>query len=358
MPNTKSKLKVALGMSGGVDSSVAGLLLKREGYDVAGVHLQCWDYDNPGCKGREDRADALKVASMLNIKFTELNFEKEYAGMVLDYFWRELKAGRTPNPDIVCNTHIKFGLFLDWATNYGFDYIATGHYARLKTTSGEGTNLLSGVDITKDQSYFLYRVPEEKLKKVLFPLGELEKSEVRKIAKEANLPVFNKKDSTGICFTGNLNVLEFIKSNVTLEKGNVLNVKGEVIGEHDGACLYTIGQRHGFKLNTYLGIPTYVISKDVAKNTITVGFGKDSQKKEFDLTDLVFVNRENTKLFMNSQFDCEIRIRNLGEKMKGRIRIFNDIASVTLEDFALGVASGQSAVFYRKDLVLGGGIIR
>ncbi len=365
--------KIAVGLSGGVDSSVAALLLKREGYDVTGVHMRCWDYDAPGCKGNEDRADAVKIASLLDIPFMDLNFEKEYKERVLSYFFGEIKAGRTPNPDVVCNQEIKFGLFLDWALAHGFDCVATGHYARVAKVNPKALpkrvcyQLLSGIDQSKDQSYFLYRLTQKELKYILSPIGEFRKPEVRKLAKENGLPTHDKPDSTGICFIGDVNVSDFIKSYIKVKPGKVLDLSDEVIGEHEGSELYTIGQRHGFKLSKYFGMPLYVVVKDTKANTITVGFGKDVQKKEFYVSQVSWIDPDgiSTARPRPGPLNCLIRIRNLGEKMPGTIEILssrqaglqNDVVKVTLDDYAIGVAPGQSAVFYGGDKVLGGGII-
>lgn len=366
--------RVAVGLSGGVDSSVAAYLLLKQGYEVTGVHMRCWDYNAPGCRGNEDRADAIKIAATLDIPFVDLNFENEYRSRVLNYFFDELKAGRTPNPDVMCNKEIKFGLFLDWALRNGFDFVATGHYARIaknpkkvanenpKTGSHSFIQLLSGVDTSKDQSYFLYKLTQKTLGYILFPVGDFTKDNIRKIAKEAGLKTHNKKDSTGICFIGDIDVKDFIKSHIDVKKGKVLDIEGNVIGEHEGVSLYTIGQRHGFTVTKYQGLPLYVISKDASKNTITVGFGKDAQTKTFEVSDLNWINPGEYNLASDS-LECLVRIRNLGDKLPAKIH--SEVATlhsakkikVELVDYTLGVAPGQSAVFYDGDILLGGGTI-
>ncbi|OGC50757.1 tRNA 2-thiouridine(34) synthase MnmA [candidate division WWE3 bacterium RIFCSPHIGHO2_01_FULL_40_23] len=370
------KIKVAVGLSGGVDSSVALLLLKEGGFFVTGVHMRCWDYDAPGCSGNEDKSDAIKVSAMLERPLMDLNFEKEYKERVLKYFFSEIRLGRTPNPDVVCNQEIKFGLFLDWALKNGFDYVATGHYALIlgvnvaEYLSGPvhqnpTFTLASGADEAKDQSYFLYRLGQKELKHILFPIGHLTKQEVRIIAKEAGLPTYDKLDSTGICFIGDIDVKDFIKSRVKVKKGKVLDINGDEIGEHEGAELYTIGQRHGFSVSKYTGLPLYVIKKDTKANTITVGFGKDVQRKNFEVSDISWVNKKDKRLNLSS-LKCSVRIRNLGEKMPGAISVLGtktplsnaSSLNVELDDYALSVAPGQSAVFYLEDVVLGGGVIR
>lgn len=358
------KIKVAVGLSGGVDSSVAAFLLVKQGYDVTGVHMRCWDYNAPGCHGNEDRADAVKVAALLGIPFVNLDFEREYKDTVLKYFYSEIEAGRTPNPDVMCNKEIKFGLFLEWAQSQGFDYIATGHYARISKhlmPEGEVFSLLSGVDAAKDQSYFLYRLNQSQLAKSLFPVGEYTKPAIRKMAKEQGFGTADKPDSTGICFIGDIDISDFIKKRVKVVKGKVLDTRGEVIGEHDGAQLYTVGQRKGFTVTRYSGMPLYVLSKNVEDNTITVGLGKDAQVKNFEVTDLSWINPRDPRLD-SPTLNCQVRIRNLGDKAPSVISDPKTLQAsstlkVILDDYLTGVAPGQSAVFYCDDEVLGGGVI-
>ncbi len=359
-------VKVAVGLSGGVDSSVAAKVLMDEGFDVTGVHMQCWDYNLPGCKGNEDRRDAIKIASTLGIPFKDLNFVSEYKDTVLKYFFEEVAAGKTPNPDIMCNKEIKFGLFLKWALNQGFDFVATGHYARIVPTNNE-FDLFSGEDQGKDQSYFLYRIGQDALAHSIFPLGDYTKSETREFAKKFNLATAAKPDSVGICFIGDINVSDFIREHVKVEKGPVVNTEGLVIGEHEGVPLYTIGQRHGFRLDKYVGMPVYVVKKDAKTNTLTVGFAKDSEVKEFEVADLSFIRPAYRHRFEESSaLHCFVRIRNLGEKMACTLSFKKQegtqgaVLNVELEEYTVGVAPGQSAVFYDfddKGKVLGGGVI-
>lgn len=349
----KMNKKVAIGLSGGVDSSVAAYLLKEKGYDVVGVFMQCWDEKADGCKADEDRADAVEVASKLGIKFVSLDFINEYKSRVINYFYKEYAAGRTPNPDVMCNKEIKFGMFLDWALKEGFDYVATGHYARVSKV-GEKFKLLKGVDDSKDQSYFLYLLGQDELSKVIFPLGEMHKSEVRALAKEIGLPTFNKPDSVGICFIGEVDIKEFLKKRIEGKKGDVVNTKGEVIGEHDGVVFYTIGQRHGFRINKYLGLPLYVVGKDVGKNELIVGFAHEGRKNVFFVTDVHWVGGEKH----NFPLDSLVRIRHLGEFFEAKVEdVSEDKFKVVVRDEIFGVAPGQSAVFYIDDEVIGGGII-
>lgn len=371
--------KIAVGLSGGVDSAVAAYLLKKQNFDVVGVHMQCWDYSDETCRGNEDRSDAVAICGQLGIKFVFLNFEKEYEDKVISYFYNEYKAGRTPNPDILCNKEIKFGLFLNWAINEGFDYIATGHYARVeraklldggeksyerevdkeKNFSSEDLCLLKGVDDSKDQSYFLYRLSQKELSKVIFPVGGLLKSQVREIAEDANLIVAKKPDSMGICFVGKVNLREFLKRRIAEKEGPlVLKSTGEVIGVHSGVWFYTIGQRHGFKVEKYVGLPLYVVGKDIEQNILFVGYYNDCLSDKFKVSDVCFV-REDLKDKGLKSFECGVRIRHLGAIYEALVeRLSFDFWEVRLKnDKIFAVSPGQSAVFYRGDEVLGGGII-
>lgn len=353
----KEVTKVAVGLSGGVDSSVAAYLLKEEGYDVTGVYLKCYEKDGEGCESDKDRVSAVTVCSELDIPFEYQNYVKQYEKKVISYFFEEYKAGRTPNPDIICNTDIKFGLFLDWAMKKGFDYIATGHYARVE--QGDKTKLLKGVDEGKDQSYFLYRLNQMQLSKVLFPLGELTKGEVRDLAKKAGLSTYDRPDSQGICFIGKVDVREFLEQRIKPKKGKVYHTDGIEIGEHDGVWFYTIGQRHGFKVKKYYGLPLYVIDKNVKENKLIVGFVKDVNKKEFEIEDLHWVSGEEPDEFKKGQpLPCQVRIRHLGNMHGANLtKGDNSKVKVVMDDPSFGVAPGQSAVVHKSDLVLGGGII-
>ena len=259
--------RVFVGMSGGVDSSVSAALLKQAGYDVTGVFIRVWQPDWIECNWREDRRDAMRVCAALDIPFITLDLEKEYKRDVIDFMIAEYKAGRTPNPDVMCNKYVKFGGFLDFALKNGADFIATGHYAR-----NIDDRLIVSKDSNKDQTYFLWTLNQKQLSHVLFPVGHLEKPEVRKLAKKFKLPVADKKDSQGLCFIGKVDFKEFLATFTKLERGNVLNERKEVIGFHDGAQLFTIGERHGFTITkkTPDDAPYFIVSKDVKANTITV----------------------------------------------------------------------------------------
>jgi len=352
---SKNKLKVAVGLSGGVDSSVAAFLLKEQGFDVVGVHMWCWDQRGDGCTADQDRSDAAEVAGKLGIKFVVLNFVKEYKEKVINYFYSEYEKGRTPNPDVMCNKEIKFGMFLNWAVEAGFDYVAMGHYARIQNNSGV-YKLLKGVDQSKDQSYFLYLLGQEQLSKTLFPIGDKTKKEVRAIAKKVNLPTHSKADSVGICFIGDIDVKEFLKQRLHNKEGNVVNSKGEVIGKHEGIWFYTIGQRHGFSIDKYQGLPLYVIGKNVGKNELVVGFAKEAERKSFEVSDLHWVSDDLLKSHIS--ISCDVRIRHLGDLYKAVLTNGGRKRKVSLENGVFGVAPGQSAVFYIGDELVGGGIIK
>ena len=355
-------MRVAVGLSGGVDSAVTALLLKEQGYEVTGVYLHCWnDKSNPGCKADEDNKSALNVALELDIPFKVLDFSEEYKGKVIEYFYREYEKGRTPNPDVMCNSEIKFGMFLDWAVDEGFDYVATGHYARLDSGQARMTKLMIPKDKHKDQTYFLWKLGQKELKRVLFPLGDYLKSEVRDLAKKAGLSVADRPDSQGICFVGKVDVKDFLKKRLDIKRGDVVDIKGDKIGEHDGAWFYTIGQRGGWKMTTKFKNPIqplYVIKKDVKENLLVVGENKDAERKSFEVGELSWVGKNCTS---EVRF---LRIRHGGELIPVTIHGFNPhgglnpCLEVKMGAGQRGVAAGQSAVFYSNDgECLGGGVI-
>lgn len=357
--------KVAVGLSGGVDSSVAAALLLEQGYNVVGVHMRRFDVPQQGCSGSEDRQDALRVAKKLNIPFRVVDFRETYQRKIIDRFLLDFKNGLTPNPDIWCNEIMKFGLFLDYSLReLGVDYIATGHYARIErddgsdrltsVASGVGCRLLRGTDSSKDQSYFLYRLSQLQLAHSLFPLGDIYKGSVRKMAEDYGLPTAQKPDSVGVCFIGDINMKEYLKEHIGVEMGAVCDVEGNVIGSHDGVQLYTIGQRHGFEITEYQGDPLYIVKKDIANNILVVGRGKDSDVYEFEVVDLV----GEEDILRESDKGLSVRVRHLGKIIPCEVSSMKDSLVCRLSTPDRGMASGQHAVFYLGDLVLGGGIIR
>lgn len=362
------KLRVALGMSGGVDSSVVAHLLVEQGYDVTGVFLECWRA--PGCRSEEDRKDALKVALNLGIPFQVLDFKDTYKQKVVEYFFEEYQAGRTPNPDVLCNKEIKFGLFYDWAIENGFDFVATGHYAGI--SSGNTTKHLTvPKDLHKDQTYFLYLLNQEQLDHILFPLGSYTKTEVRALASEKGLHVADKKDSVGICFIGDIDVHEFLQERLGENPGQVVDKDGTVIGRHTGLWFYTIGQRHGFEIDKKTIVqnhdgssfekhnipPFYVIGKNAEKNQLIVGFGADTYFSSFQVDTLHWINQQPPQAT-----NLLVRIRHTGALLPCTVSLEPGSGLVTLDDPIQGIAEGQSAVFYlplENETVacVGGGII-
>ncbi len=342
---------VFVGMSGGVDSSVTAAILKERGYRVIGVYMKNWTQDIAGtiCPWKEDYQDALKVSVQLDIELLVFDFQKEYKKKVVDYMISEYGAGRTPNPDIMCNQEIKFKLFLDTALERGADFVATGHYARI--VDGK---LFIARNIDKDQTYFLYRVNEDALQRVLMPIGEFEtKAEVRKIAKNFKLVTANKRDSQGICFVGKVGIKDFLSQYITTKPGSIIDQDGDDIGQHDGAIFYTIGQRSGLGVGG--GLPYYVIGKNMEKNEVYVTNRLDDKKlwsKEISITDLSWITKSPApkKKYM-------LRTRHRAPLVGVRIEQSGNFAKLLLDDEIRAVTSGQSAVIYDVDQVVGGGIV-
>lgn len=352
--------KVVIGMSGGVDSSVAAILLKKAGYDVVGLFMRNWDASvnndilgNPTlneniCPQEQDYNDALAVCKKINIPLYRVDFVKEYWDYVFTYFLDELKLGRTPNPDVMCNKYIKFDMFAKKAKELGADYIATGHYARI-----ENGNLLRGVDSNKDQSYFLSQVSREQLKNVLFPIGNLEKPEVRKIAEEYCLATATKKDSTGICFIGERNFKNFLKNYLPNKEGNIVDIEtNEIIGKHIGLMYYTIGQRRGLNLGGHSD-RTFVVGKDLNKNILYISENEEYLiSTECIIDNINFITKSNKNelcaKFRYRQQDNDVEIEYLNEK-EILVKYKQGIKSVT---------PGQVCVLYDGEICLGSGIIK
>lgn len=343
--------KVYVGLSGGVDSSVSAALLKQEGYDVTGVFIKVWHPDFLDCNWKAEMRDAMRVCAKLDIPFKKLDLEEEYKENVIDYMIEEYSKGRTPNPDVMCNKYVKFGSFFDFAIADGADFVATGHYAQIKKT-GYKHSLVQAIDNTKDQTYFLWTLTSEHLSKTLFPIGGMEKSQVRKVAEKFNLFTSEKKDSQGLCFIGHVDIKEFLKRYIETKPGDVLNTEGKIVGTHEGAILYTIGQRHGFNLNQKSNSekPLYIISKDTDSNTITVS-EKEKTKDESLKYKIESLNIINKDLDLSSGIEAQIRYH--GKKFA--VKIEEDyVLFKTVPDY---IASGQSVVFYKGNECLGGAII-
>lgn len=344
--------KVYVGLSGGVDSSVTAALLKEQGYEVTGVYMKNWSQDLPGfvCPWKEDYQDAKRVAVRLGIPFKMYDFEKEYRHKVVDYMIDGYKAGITPNPDIMCNQEVKFKLFLEAALEDGADMIATGHYARIK--DGQ---LLVGDDSNKDQSYFLYRVTEDALKRSLMPIGDYQKPTVREIAKKLGLNTAEKKDSQGICFVGKVGIKEFLQQFVKTVPGTIVDQHGKIIGEHDGALFYTIGQRHGLSVGG--GLPYYVVGKNMDKNEVYVTTDLQDERlwsQELELTSPHWINGEPEA---DRTYAIRTRYRAALVPVTAISKLENGNWLVGLKDEVRAITPGQSAVLYEGERVVGGGIV-
>jgi tRNA-specific 2-thiouridylase len=342
---------VFVGVSGGVDSSVSLALLKEQGFNVVGCFIKTWQPDFVTCTWREERRDAMRVCAVLDVPFLTIDAEREYKELVGEYFINEYRAGRTPNPDVMCNREIKFGVFLKYALAHGADYVATGHYA-----ISENGRLLAGADKSKDQSYFLWTLKKDQLEHILFPVGHLQKSDVRKLAGKYNLPTETKKDSQGVCFLGPIDMKEFLAHYIPKNLGKVLNTQGEIIGTHEGALFFTLGERHGFVI-TEKGSDDkrfFVVDRDLERNTLTVSENKNENPKNID--------QKNIQLEQINWIAGTLPPKD--KKYSARIRYQQELQSCVVDGDTIifgepqaSASSGQSVVVYDGEVVVGGGII-
>ena len=388
-------MRVVVGLSGGVDSSVAAYLLQEQGYDVIGIFMRNWNDESAiiadECPWIEDSNDALLVAEKLGIPFQTIDFSIEYKARIVDYMFKEYKAGRTPNPDVLCNREVKFDLFLKKALEIGADFVATGHYCRKETILKEGKEvyrLLAGKDDNKDQSYFLCQVSQEQLAKSLFPIGELQKSEVRKIAKEQNLITADKKDSQGLCFIGKVKLPDFLQQQLKPKLGNIVEVKkenpiyskdwdtdnlqelaksfnhhksiGKKIGTHQGAHYFTIGQRKGLGIGGTTR-PLFVIDTGVTENIVYVGLGTDHpglyRKALFIPKNDIHWIREDLELDIDESKEYFVRIRYRQDLCKASLHNKKEGIYIVFEKMQRGITSGQFAAWYLEDELIGSGVI-
>ncbi|QCI22125.1 tRNA 2-thiouridine(34) synthase MnmA [Buchnera aphidicola] len=361
--NLNKNKKVIVAMSGGVDSSVSAWILKQKKYQVEGLFMKNWEENDKGkyCNSAQDLFDAESVCKQLNIYLHKINFSLEFWDNVFKHFLNEYKNGKTPNPDVLCNKEIKFNLFLKYSiTNLKADYIATGHYARIKKMSGKHV-LLKGVDLNKDQTYFLYTLNNSQLKKILFPIGSLNKNKVRDIAKKLNLTVAEKKDSTGICFIGAKKLKNFLNQYISEKQGDIITIDGKKIGKHYGAFYYTLGQRKGLGIGGIKGeynIPWYVVDKNIKKNILIVAQGsynKHLMSIGLIAKDIHWIN----DIDFSFPFLCMVKTRYRQKNINCNIQYINQNNIKILFEFPVAaVTPGQSVVLYLSDVCIGGGIIK
>lgn len=358
----QKKTRVVVGMSGGVDSSVAALLLKNAGYEVIGVFMKNWDDMNEMgvCTATEDYQDVASVAEKIGVPYYSVNFEQEYWDRVFEYFLAEYRAGRTPNPDVVCNREIKFKAFLDYALDLGADYVATGHYAKVHRLEDGSICLQRAADQNKDQTYFLCQLGQAQLKRALFPLGNLQKQEVRAIALRAGLSTAKKKDSTGVCFIGEKNFKQFLSNYLPAQKGKIKTLSGKEMGVHDGLMYYTIGQREGLGIGGQKGgcnAPWFVVGKDLKTNTLYVGQGFNHPAllaTSLDASEVRFTNENK----IQTEFSCTAKFRYRQPDIDVQVFLYDGgCAKVKFKEPARAVTPGQAVVFYNGEECLGGGLI-
>ena len=365
-----SRRMVFVGLSGGVDSAVSAALLKKQGFEVVGVFMKTWHPEFLECNEEEERRDAMRVAAHLDIPFLTFNFAKEYKKAVAEYMIREYRAGRTPNPDVMCNKEVKFGAFLKKSLSMGANYVATGHYANLTPSPSPyrkerggiakqgGVRLCKAKDPAKDQSYFLWTLNQKQLSKILFPIGYLKKSEVRRLAKKFNLPVAEKKDSQGICFLGAVDLKEFLKHYIKEKRGKVLDERRGEVGYHSGAVFHTLGERHGFTITkkTSSDRPYYIVGKDTKRNILIASHDKNFSHSKV-LTNIRIKNCNWILEIPKPGKTYTAQIRYHGEFLPCQIsRARRNLAQIIFKKPVL-VASGQSCVLYEKNVCLGGGVV-
>lgn len=351
------KKTVVVGMSGGVDSSVAALLLKEQGYNVIGLFMKNWEEEEGGvCTAEDDYSDVRRVANLLDIPYYSVNFSKEYWNNVFEHFLEEYKKGRTPNPDVLCNSEIKFGSFKEYAKKLGADYIATGHYCGVLHKEGR-SYLLKAKDQNKDQTYFLNQITEEQLHDVIFPLQDLEKKEVRRIAIENGLATAEKKDSTGICFIGERKFREFLMTYLPAQEGEIRTLDGKVIGKHLGLMYYTIGQRRGLNLGGIKGEEGrwFVISKDLKNNILYVSHGSEEAlySKGLYTNSINFISDKINE----DRFECTAKFRYRQEEQEVIVEKLENCYHIIFKERQRAITEGQYVVLYKDNVCLGGGVI-
>ena len=351
---------VVLGLSGGVDSAVAAILLQRAGAQVQALHMTNWEDDDGYCTAAEDLQDARRICEQLGIPLHHVNFSKQYRDRVFEYFLAEYRAGRTPNPDVLCNREIKFGVFLEYARRLGGELLATGHYARTATIDGEPA-LLKGADRGKDQSYFLHAVSADAIAATVFPLGDLVKDDVRRIARDHGLQVHDKKDSTGICFIGERPFREFLATFLPARPGNIETTAGDVLGEHAGLMFYTLGQRQGLGIggrNDAGELPWYVVDKRLDDNVLVVDQGDSPwlYSDAIEASNAHWIGAPPRNLEAGAELSVKLRYRQPDQSCRARVTT-GDTLEITFEEPQRAVAPGQYAVFYDGDRCLGGAVI-
>jgi tRNA-specific 2-thiouridylase len=346
---------VFVGLSGGVDSSVAAKRLIDDGYKVVGVFIKVWHPDFMVCNWEQERLDAMRVAAHLGIPFLTCDAKDAYRDDVAHFFIEEYRQGRTPNPDVMCNQHVKFGRFLDFAISNGADYIATGHYAQ-RIKGGQGAEMHRGVDTGKDQTYFLWTLSQEQLNRTLFPVGDTPKEQIRLEAEAASIPVATKKDSQGICFLGHVDIPEFLSHYIDLVPGEVLDTDGNVVGTHKGALVYTTGQRHGLTITNQDANrkPLFVVDRDIKANTLTVA----AQLQSVTETDVLELNNSVLRTPIQTGDTLELQTRYRQTPIAATaVGVDGEIVKLQPTEPMDKPAAGQSCVLYRGSLCLGGGII-